>query len=78
MSLKYNVIIEKEENWYVAKCIDNDIASQGKTVEEALNNLKEAIELYLENEEPVMPKTVLVTTLEVEAKDCITRLQKVP
>ena len=47
MSLKYNVIIEKEENWYVAKCIDNNVASQGKTVEEALNNLKEAIELYL-------------------------------
>lgn len=65
MSLKYNVIIEKEENWYVAKCIDNNVASQGKTVEEALNNLKEAIELYLENEEPVIPKTVLVTTLEV-------------
>ena len=65
MSLKYNVIIEKEENWYVAKCIDNNVASQGKTVEEALNNLKEAIELYLENEGPVMPKTVLVTTLEV-------------
>lgn len=78
MSLKYNVIIEKEENWYVAKCIDNNIASQGKTVEEALNNLKEAIELYLENEEPVMPKTVLVTTLEVEKKNCITKLQKVP
>lgn len=65
MSLKYNVIIEQEENWYVAKCIDNNVASQGKTIEEALKNLKEAIELYLENENPVMPKTVLVTTLEV-------------
>lgn len=65
MSLKYNVIIEKEENWYVAKCIDNNIASQGKTIEQALKNLKEAIELYLENEKPVIPKTVLVTTLEV-------------
>lgn len=65
MSLKYNVIIEQEENWYVAKCIDNNIASQGKTIEEALKNLKEAIELYLENEEPVMPKNVLITTLEV-------------
>ena len=65
MSLKYNVIIEQEENWYVAKCIDNYVASQGKTIEEALKNLKEAIELYLENENPVMPKTVLVTTLEV-------------
>lgn len=65
MSLKYNVIIEQEENWYVAKCIDNNVASQGKTIEEALSNLKEAIELYLENEDLVMPKTVLVTTLEV-------------
>lgn len=65
MSLKYNVIIEQEENWYVAKCIDNNVASQGKTIEEALANLKEAIELYLENEKPVIPKTVLVTTLEV-------------
>lgn len=65
MSLKYNVIIEKEENWYVAKCIDNNVASQGKTIEEALKNLKEAIELYLEDESPVMPKTLLITTLEV-------------
>lgn len=65
MSLKYNVIIEQEENWYVAKCIDNNVASQGKTIEEALKNLKEAIELYLENEDLVMPKTVLITTLEV-------------
>ena len=50
MSFKYNVIIEKEENWYVAKCIDNNIASQGTTIEEALKNLKEAIELYYEDE----------------------------
>lgn len=65
MSIKYNVIIQKEENWYVAKCIDNNVASQGKTVEEALKNLKEAIELYYEDEEPIIPKQLLVTTLEV-------------
>lgn len=53
MSFKYNVIIEKEEEWYVAKCIDNNIASQGKTIEEALKNLKEAIELYYEDEKPI-------------------------
>ena len=45
MSIKYNVIIQKEENWYVAKCLDNSVASQGKTIEEALENLREAIEL---------------------------------
>lgn len=65
MSIKYNVIVQKEEEWYVAKCIDNSIASQGKSIEEALNNLKEAIELYYQDEKPIMPKQVLVTTLEV-------------
>ena len=56
MSVKYNVIIQKEENWYVAKCIDNSVASQGKTIEEAIKNLKEALQLYYENEEIVLPK----------------------
>ena len=65
MSIKYNVIIQKEEDWYVAKCLDNNVASQGKTIEEALENLKEAIELYNETEEPVIPKEILITTLEV-------------
>ncbi|MBQ2937433.1 MAG: type II toxin-antitoxin system HicB family antitoxin [Clostridia bacterium] len=65
MSIKYNVIIQKEENWYVAKCLDNNIASQGKTIEEAIKNLKEALELYMQDEEPVKPKEIFITTLEV-------------
>lgn len=65
MSIKYNVIIQKEENWYVAKCLDNNIASQGKTIEEAMQNLKEALELYIQDEEPVKPKEIFITTLEV-------------
>lgn len=65
MNVKYNVVIQKEEEWYVAKCLDNSVASQGKTIEEALNNLKEAIELYNENEEAVKPKEIFITTLEV-------------
>lgn len=65
MSIKYNVIIQKEENWYVAKCLDNNIASQGKTIEEAMKNLKEALELYMQDEEPVKPKEIFMTTLEV-------------
>ena len=65
MSIKYNVIIQKEENWYVAKCLDNNIASQGKTIEAAMKNLKEALELYMQNEEPVKPKEIYITTLEV-------------
>ena len=65
MSIKYNVIVQKEEDWYVAKCLDNNVASQGKTIEEALANLKEAIELFNETEEPVIPKELIITTLEV-------------
>ena len=58
-------MIQKEEEWYVAKCLDNNVASQGKTIEEALKNLKEALELYLQNEEIVQPKETYLTTLEV-------------
>ncbi len=58
MSIKYNVMIQKEEEWYVAKCLDNNVASQGKTIEEAL-------ELYLQNEEIIQPKETYLTTLEV-------------
>lgn len=42
------VIIIEEENWFVARDITTDIASQGKTMNEALSNLKEALELYYE------------------------------
>lgn len=64
MKIKYNVVVEKEEKWYVAKCLENSVASQGKSIEEALSNLKEALELYNE-EEPEESKVVLITTLEV-------------
>ena len=65
MNIRYNVIIQKEENWYVAKCLDNNVASQGKTIEEAMSNLKEALELYLQDDNTVIPKEIFITTLEV-------------
>ena len=65
MSIKYNVMVQKEENWYVAKCLDNNIASQGKTIEEAMKNLKEALELYAQDEKTIQQKETCFTTLEV-------------
>jgi predicted RNase H-like HicB family nuclease len=67
MSFKVTVIIQKEENWYVAKCLENNVASQGKTVEEAMANLKEAVELYYEDMPQECPQEnqMFVTTLEV-------------
>ncbi len=48
----YTAIVEKEGDLFVALCPELDIASQGKTVEEATANLKEAVELFLECADP--------------------------
>jgi len=50
MTFKGTIKIEHEEDWIVATCFENNIASQGKTIDEAINNLKEAITLYYEDE----------------------------
>ena len=49
---QFTAIIEREDDSYVALCPELDIASQGKTVEEARLNLKEAIELFYESASP--------------------------
>ena len=49
MSMKFTAVITKEENWYVAHCVELGVVSQGKTIEEAQVNLKEAVELYIES-----------------------------
>jgi len=48
MSRKLTAIIEAEGNGYVALCPELDIASQGNSVEEARENLQEALELFFE------------------------------
>jgi predicted RNase H-like HicB family nuclease len=64
--LKFTAVINKEKNLYVSWCPELDIASQGKTVEKALDNLKEAIELYLEDEDSTLPEQVpFFTVVEV-------------
>ena len=52
MTIRTNVIVQKEEDWYTAKYMENSVVSQGKTVEEALDNLREALVLYYEEETP--------------------------
>lgn len=49
MAYKFTTIINKEGKWYVAKCVESGVVSQGKTIEGAQNNLKEAVGLYLED-----------------------------
>ena len=44
----FTAVLNREGDWYVAQCPEVGTVSQGKTVEEAVANLKEATELYLE------------------------------
>ena len=48
MNGKLTAIIEREGDGYVALCPDVEVAGQGATVDEARNNLKEALELFFE------------------------------
>jgi predicted RNase H-like HicB family nuclease len=49
---QFTAIIEKDDEWTVALCPELDIASQGETVEEARQNLIEALELFFETAAP--------------------------
>ena len=45
--MKLTALIEREGDGYVSLCPELDVASQGKTIEEARDNLREALELFL-------------------------------
>ena len=57
----FDVVINEEylnkKKIFVAHCLNLGIASQGKTIEEAMKNIKDAIKLYLEENPQEMPKT---------------------
>ena len=44
-------IVWKEENFYVSRCLNVEVSSFGSSKDEAVKNLKEAVELYFEGEE---------------------------
>lgn len=48
MNYRFSALITKENGWYVARCPELSVTSQGKDIEGARTNLTEAIELYLE------------------------------
>jgi len=62
----FTALIHLEENIYVAQCPEVGTVSQGESLEEAIANLKEATELYLE--EFPLPENSLPITTTFEAK----------
>ncbi len=70
LSMKLTAIIEREGDGYVSLCPELDIASQGDSVEQARNNLREALELFFETasseeKKQRLHEEVFVTQLEV-------------
>jgi predicted RNase H-like HicB family nuclease len=70
MQKQLTAIIEREEDGYVSLCPELDIASQGNTIEEARQNLREALELFFETAssdeiKARLHEEVYVTRLEV-------------
>jgi predicted RNase H-like HicB family nuclease len=65
MAKTYSAVIHKEDQWYVAECPELGTASQGSSIEEALENLREATELYLEEFPTTNISRSILTTFEV-------------
>lgn len=59
-----------EEGWYVAECLEIAVATQGKTLDETMANLQEAVALHLEGEDlsrlGLAPSPTVVVSMELE------------
>jgi len=65
MTKKFTIVIEKDEKFHIAKCLELGITSQGRTYGTALDNIKEALELYLKENPKAKSRHVVLATIEV-------------
>ena len=67
MKRPFAATVWREGDWFVAQCLEIDIASQGETEDEALANLGEALELHFEPPRATRPPAVRMIEVEVGA-----------
>ncbi len=66
--MRLTAAITHEPPWYVARCLEVEVASQGETVEDAMANLKEALELYFEDAPaPDVGEPPIIASVEIAA-----------
>ncbi len=62
--------IKRGEKYYIAECLEIPVVTQGRSIDEVVANLKEAVELHLEEEEldkfGLVPNPTLIITMELE------------
>ncbi len=66
-TLTFTAVLHREDDMYVAECPELGTVSQGYTIDEALANLKEATELYLEEFPSKEEPKPFMTVFEVSA-----------
>ena len=70
MQRTIKAFIRKGDAYYVAECLEVSVVTQGKTLDETIANLEEAIALHLEGEDPadfgLAPNPTLLVTLELQ------------
>lgn len=54
MKRTFTASVSREGDWFVAQCLEVDVASQGESEAETLGNLREALELYFEEPHPTL------------------------
>ena len=67
MKRQFSASVSKEGDWYVAQCLEVDVASQGHTEDEALDNLREAPELLFENPKATISPRVKKVEADIDA-----------
>ncbi len=67
MKASFTAVVWQEGDLFVAQCLEVDVASQGRTEEEAIDNLKEALELYLEDAGEVVKHKIVEVEVQVGA-----------
>lgn len=66
--MRLTAAITHEHPWYVARCLEVEVTSQGETVESALTSLQEALELYFEDVPvPDVSEPPIIASVEVAA-----------
>jgi len=69
VTVHFTAVVTHEGAWYVARCLQVEVASQGETVERVLSSLREALELYFEDEPlPADLQAPIIAPVEVTVR----------
>jgi predicted RNase H-like HicB family nuclease len=72
MQQTIKAFIHKGDTLYIAECLELNVVTQGKTIDETIANLQEAVKLHLEGEDPadfgLVPNPTLLVTIELGSR----------